>query len=431
MSIRKIDKNIGTIPNWGDDDFDENVHENFTDLKTIIPAINNTIDDINALLATIQAVNALGGVGLVNLSNEDILEWDSALSKFKNTNLHSKTAKTTIEDEDEVAVASRVDEFGLKKITFLNIKKTLKTYFQAFFVNRLASTVNNTIYKADGTSGSMKATGVIIDDNNSLIVPYIKIDNGSTSSYVGISLRNSNPAGGFSFLDAQGLNNVTDSSIMFQHFPDNSSQIIFATQLPGTNMDRRINRMRIDSAGNMFVPAIYNNTTASASNLFIDSVGKFFRSTSSKQYKTNIETIDKLYVDKFFNNARPIYYKSLSENDNPNWGYWGFIAEDIAEFDRRLVHWRYQTKDVEVEKERFFPAIKEIRNEKDEIIQEAVEERIEKYIEIEQVKDESKPLVAEGVMYERVTVLQTAKIQEQQKIIESLIARVEKLEALV
>ena len=173
MSIRKIDKNIGTIPNWGDDDFDENVHENFTDLKTIIPAINNTIDDINALLATIQAVNALGGVGLVNLSNEDILEWDSALSKFKNTNLHSKTAKTTIEDEDEVAVASRVDEFGLKKITFLNIKKTLKTYFQAFFVNRLASTVNNTIYKADGTSGSMKATGVIIDDNNSLIVHFV------------------------------------------------------------------------------------------------------------------------------------------------------------------------------------------------------------------------------------------------------------------
>lgn len=51
MGIRKIDKNIGTIPNWGDDDFDENVHQNFTDLKTIIPAINNTIDDIDLSIA--------------------------------------------------------------------------------------------------------------------------------------------------------------------------------------------------------------------------------------------------------------------------------------------------------------------------------------------------------------------------------------------
>ena len=53
---------------------------------------------------------------------------------------------------------------------------------------------------------------------------------------------------------------------------------------------------------------------------------------------------------------------------------------------------------------------------------------IEKYIEIEQVKDESKPLVAEGVMYERVTVLLTAKVQEQQKIIDELIKRIEILE---
>lgn len=37
MSIRIIDKNIGTVPTWGDDDFDENVHQNFLDLKEIIP----------------------------------------------------------------------------------------------------------------------------------------------------------------------------------------------------------------------------------------------------------------------------------------------------------------------------------------------------------------------------------------------------------
>lgn len=50
MSIRKIDKNFGEIPSWGDDDFDENVHQNFKDLKEIIPKINITTDDINVAI---------------------------------------------------------------------------------------------------------------------------------------------------------------------------------------------------------------------------------------------------------------------------------------------------------------------------------------------------------------------------------------------
>ena len=169
--------------------------------------------------------------------------------------------------------------------------------------------------------------------------------------------------------------------------------------------------LKIDSAGNMQTPYVYNNITASAANIFMDSAGKFYRSTSSGRYKTDIETIDKSYVNTFFECARPIYYKSLSDNDNPNWGYWGFIAEEIAEFDKRLVHWRFDTKDVEVEKERVLE-----------------DKTIEKYIEIEKVNDESKPMIAEGVMYERITVLLTAKVQEQQELINSLTARLDRLE---
>ena len=168
---------------------------------------------------------------------------------------------------------------------------------------------------------------------------------------------------------------------------------------------------KIDSAGNIQTPYVYNNTTASAANIFMDSAGIFCRSTSSGRYKTDIETIDKSYVNTFFDNARPIYYKSLSDNDNHNWGYWGFIAEEIAEFDKRLVHWRFDTKDVEVEKERVLE-----------------DKTIEKYIEIEKVNDESKPMIAEGVMYERITVLLTARVQEQQEVINSLTARLDRLE---
>lgn len=54
MAIRKIDTNIGTVPTWGDEDFDANVHENFTDLKTIIPKINDTVDDIDATVVLIS-----------------------------------------------------------------------------------------------------------------------------------------------------------------------------------------------------------------------------------------------------------------------------------------------------------------------------------------------------------------------------------------
>lgn len=55
MAIRKIDTNIGTIPVWGEEDFDANVHENFTSLKEIVPKINNTVTDIDT---TVNAINA-------------------------------------------------------------------------------------------------------------------------------------------------------------------------------------------------------------------------------------------------------------------------------------------------------------------------------------------------------------------------------------
>ena len=181
--------------------------------------------------------------------------------------------------------------------------------------------------------------------------------------------------------------------------------------------------LRIRDDGYVFMPSTYNKTTASASNMFIDSDGALYRSTSSRKYKTNIENIDSNYVNTFFDNARPIYYKSLSENDNPNWGYWGFIAEEIAEFDKRLVYWRYDTKQVEVEKERVIPAVEEIKDEDGNITQEAVAESTETYTEIETVNDLEAPMIAEGVMYERIVVLLTAKVQELEARLKALEAK--------
>jgi hypothetical protein len=54
MSIRTIEKNIGTVATWGDPDFDVNVQENYTSLKEIVPMINNSIEDINSVISSIN-----------------------------------------------------------------------------------------------------------------------------------------------------------------------------------------------------------------------------------------------------------------------------------------------------------------------------------------------------------------------------------------
>lgn len=279
-------------------------------------------------------------------------------------------------------------------------------------IKLIASPTTNALAKinANGTIGN---SGITTDASNNLTVP--ATINGNK---VNVTAVNNGLAENIFLSGLAGLSNG------FVVRKDNAGNMF----LEYFKQDNGL-CLKIDSFGDMQTPYVYNNTTASAANIFMDSLGKFYRSTSSRQYKTDIETIDNSYVEKFFDNARPIYYKSLSNNDNPNWGYWGFIAEEIAEFDKRLVHWRYQTKEIEVEKERIIPSAEEQRDDEGKILVEAKDETVEKYIEIETVNDESKPMIAEGVMYERITVLLTAKVQEQQKIINDLKARIEALES--
>jgi len=83
----------------------------------------------------------------------------------------------------------------------------------------------------------------------------------------------------------------------------------------------------------------YNLTTATAANVVVESSGYLKRSTSSIRYKTDVETLQSQYADAILN-CRPVWYRSLAELDNKDWGYWGFIAEEVAEIDPRLVFWK-------------------------------------------------------------------------------------------
>ena len=98
-------------------------------------------------------------------------------------------------------------------------------------------------------------------------------------------------------------------------------------------------RMTIRENGQIEIPDTYNFTSANAANVFINSTGFLRRSTSSIKYKTDVETLEDSYADAILG-CRPVWYRSTTGNDNPEHGYWGFIAEEVAEIDPRLVHWK-------------------------------------------------------------------------------------------
>jgi len=89
------------------------------------------------------------------------------------------------------------------------------------------------------------------------------------------------------------------------------------------------------SNGQITSKATYNDTTATAANLFIASTGVIQRSTSSIRYKTDVQTALDSEADAILD-VRPVTFKSLCECDDSDQVHVGFIAEEVAEVDRRL-----------------------------------------------------------------------------------------------
>jgi hypothetical protein len=98
---------------------------------------------------------------------------------------------------------------------------------------------------------------------------------------------------------------------------------------------------RIDTSGNflvgrtdnpsglsnsLYVTGAYSNTTPSGANVFVNTDGSFFRSTSSLKYKTDIKEYSRGLSDVA--KLRPVFYKA-KESLNANQQFAGFIAEEI------------------------------------------------------------------------------------------------------
>ena len=102
-----------------------------------------------------------------------------------------------------------------------------------------------------------------------------------------------------------------------------------------------VERGRIDASGMLAVPQWHIQTTALGATAYVASgpQGAIYRSTSSIKYKRDVETIEDIYADAVLD-VRPVFYRSKSDNDNSAHGFWGIIAEELAEIDPRLVHWQ-------------------------------------------------------------------------------------------
>lgn len=138
-------------------------------------------------------------------------------------------------------------------------------------------------------------------------------------------------------------------------------------------------------------------TTASAANATFDGDdNSILLSTSSLRYKKEVEDIEKEYSNSVLN-LRPVWYRSKAKKDRKDWGWYGLIAEEVAEIDPRLVHWRHSPEDFEiVEVSEMVEEDREYAEDPPTYAERKVKKRILK---------EGAELVPDGVQYERVTVL--------------------------
>jgi hypothetical protein len=103
-----------------------------------------------------------------------------------------------------------------------------------------------------------------------------------------------------------------------------------------------LNRFLVKSSGRIVSPRTYDATTSDNANVRVTVGGILLRGgVSSKRYKTDIETIKLPYSEDIVYNSRPVWYRSLCENDRKDWSHWGFIAEEVSQIDPRLVDWGF------------------------------------------------------------------------------------------
>jgi hypothetical protein len=178
--------------------------------------------------------------------------------------------------------------------------------------------------------------------NGGVVVP-------APGSNVGITVEQSNNAPAFEATSGTGgafynANQATNALIMNSVGTDFGGVANTASQLWSLGHSAAIGTL-ITADITWGVGAVYMpgaGTTASAANAFLNSasspVNQLLRSTSSLRYKTNVQSIQPTDINAVLQ-MRPVTYTSLASADNPTTVHLGFIAEEMALIDPRLVQY--------------------------------------------------------------------------------------------
>lgn len=210
-------------------------------------------------------------------------------------------------------------------------------------------------------------------------------------------------SGNHPYIASQG----SDANIGFTFLAKGNGPALFQA-----DMQRYIDRagttemLRLTNAGAYFPATL---TTAAGANAFLHSgtspANLLMRSTSSSRYKRDVEDVSSKVAHNLLN-ARPVWYRSKASGDNPAWSWYGFVAEELAEIDPRLVHWAYADEDLED-------------------VVEAVPHLDDKGQLVSRLTTFRKPkagakLKPDGVQYDRLAVLHHVLIQDLMRRLESL-----------
>jgi hypothetical protein len=252
-------------------------------------------------------------------------------------------------------------------------------------------------YVLDGTTGGLTSLLLTSTDGSSsgMNVNYYKTGG---SPLAGDSLTLLRFYGQDSALNEQEYSRITSLIIS----PTNGSetgQLNFGVAQTGSVTTKLI----ITPTG-FFAQEVYNQTTASSANVFVASNGQMSRSTSSIQYKTQVEDLAELNSANIYS-MRPVWYRSTCANDNQDWSWYGLIAEEVAELDPRLVHWGYGDDQYDI----------------------VIEGEDDQKTEVKLLKEDA-VLQPEGVQYDRLTVLLIQEMKVLKAIVDAQAARITALE---
>ena len=158
-----------------------------------------------------------------------------------------------------------------------------------------------------------------------------------------------------------------------------------------------------DGVGPTTIRIPFAASGSQSSNCSFDANGRLVRQASTRAIKTNIEDLERSRAYHILNNLRPVWYRSIAPADNPEWGYYGAIAEEVAEVDPRLAIWGYDNDQYEDVVNADGSVRKELRT----VAQ----------------------LSPQGVQYDRLATVLFTVVKDQQTAISNLEAKVRALES--